>query len=795
MTITFLYTINMTNIKQQKSNLAKLMATENITVLHKKIPTAYFDVKNRILACPTFKDDISPELYDLFMGHEVGHALHTPFEGLHSTLKENKTHKGYLNVVEDVRIERKIKEKFSGLRKSFYKAYNELMERDFFGIKNRNLQELSLIDKINLITKCGSRVQISLTDEEQVFLDMAEACETWEEVVECATAIYEWSKENETRDENDTAITDIFEQIEDEDGEEGEESFENDYSDSDEDYEDNLPDINGGNDTSAEELDEEGEEDGDDSDDGEEDEDIKDTGKKNQKSAGRHDDEDGARESLTEHYAHNNEDKYLDENASVKTFHDLSIHEDKFSKVLYGYKNVLTDWRTHIEKGLNSNEKDSKYSDYASAVRVSNYGPKIRKYMTDKNKKIINHMAKEFEMRQSALASKKAQTSKSGQLDMNRLAKYQIVDDVFKRVTYMPEGKNHGVTVLVDWSGSISNEVKDILEQTFILAEFCKKVQIPFRIYLFSDMISKSHYHDDDDSKVLYNDFDGALVEILSNEMTNREYQEAMNYLSYLYLSYWSQKAHSWNRETPEANTICNILNIDHDDMYVLANGYDFPYQYRLGGTPLNQCVIALRKLLPEFNKNYSIEKSILTVITDGYSHGGNFIYETQKEREDLASQNDGDQYCWRTKRERFLLDPYTKRPFKLNNGSNRGDWDTTANLLDWISQTCDVTVTGYFIFSKKRDFSAFIYNQGFHNIVDDKDWTEVRKTGKVINVKGYNKLFLTASTTLTVQGEDGLSDDLVDAQKGRITSAFKRNQKSKTTSRFLTNEFIKEIA
>lgn len=61
--------------------------------------------------------------------------------------------------------------------------------------------------------------------------------------------------------------------------------------------------------------------------------------------------------------------------------------------------------------------------------------------------------------------------------------------------------------------------------------------------------------------------------------------------------------------------------------------------------------------------------------------------------------------------------------------------------------------------------------------------------------MKGYNKLFLTASTTLTVQGEDGLSDDLVDAQKGRITSAFKRNQKSKTTSRFLTNEFIKEIA
>jgi hypothetical protein len=194
------------NLRTQKDNLAKLMATEDLTIIHKKIPTAYFDIKNRILACPIFKDDLSSSLYDLFMGHEVGHALHTPLEGLHSTLKENRTLKGYLNVVEDVRIERKIREKYAGLRKSFYTAYNELMEMDFFQLKGRDLQELSLIDKINLITKCGSRVNIKLTDEEQVFLDMSEKCDTWEEVVECATAIYEWSKENETRTEADEQL-------------------------------------------------------------------------------------------------------------------------------------------------------------------------------------------------------------------------------------------------------------------------------------------------------------------------------------------------------------------------------------------------------------------------------------------------------------------------------------------------------------------------------------------------------------------------------------------------------------
>ena len=108
-------------------------------------------------------------------------------------------------------------------------------------------------------------------------------------------------------------------------------------------------------------------------------------------------------------------------------------------------------------------------------------------------------MAKEFEMRQTALASKHAFSGKTGKLDMNRLAKYQIVEDVFKRVTYLPDGKNHGVNIMIDWSGSINREVRDLLEQAMILTMFCRKVNIPHRVYLFSDNITKkkesTHMH------------------------------------------------------------------------------------------------------------------------------------------------------------------------------------------------------------------------------------------------------------------------------------------------------------
>ena len=63
--------------KTQKSGLAKLLATENISVRHENIPTAYFNINTRTLGLPNL-DYASADVYDLLVGHEVGHALFTP---------------------------------------------------------------------------------------------------------------------------------------------------------------------------------------------------------------------------------------------------------------------------------------------------------------------------------------------------------------------------------------------------------------------------------------------------------------------------------------------------------------------------------------------------------------------------------------------------------------------------------------------------------------------------------------------------------------------------------------------
>lgn len=764
------------------------MATEDITVVHRNIPTAYFDIKNRILACPTFKDDISNELYDLFMGHEVGHALHTPYEGVHSALEKNRTLKGYLNVVEDVRIESAIKDKFAGLRRSFYTAYNELMERDFFGIKGRNLQELSLIDKINLITKVGSRVSIQLTDEEQVFLDKCYACKTWEDVERVANEIYEWSKENETRDETDESLVPQsidFDGDEDEDEDGTESEMDWDSEESDEELEgDSLPDLNMEGEESTEDSEENAQEGESDSND-----ESKPTGSYvggKEGGYGTYDDEDGARESITEHNAHNNEGDYISDVAHIKSQIDLpKIFKDKkeeINKIEVSYKNVLKDWRTYWNK-----EEDKKRK-----LR----GVIAGKHLVDKNKKIVSHMVKEFEMKQTAQRSKYATTGKTGKLDMNRLAKYQIVDDVFKRALYLPEGQNHGVNVMLDWSGSISNEAQDLLEQTIILAMFCRKSNIPHRMYLFSDSYRVEDRYD-------YSRDDANLLTIASDEMSNREWTEMLINLGTLWTNFTFARTYRNMEQVIEKwNGLFGEVDMKPiDQYYTWFDSHVYPTGYRLGGTPLDQTLVAMRNLLPKFNKKYNIEKSILTVITDGYSHRADLLQKSSEEIKVIESQRDDDNY-WRTPASREIIDPYSKRvhDFEIGTSSYYGSnsFRNTANLLDWLSKECGVIVTGYFVLGKKRD----IYNlmsdaTDGQNINYDADdvWKNIRKTGYILNCHGYNKLFITSASAISVEGNDELDDELVDAKKTRVLAAFKKNQKSKNTSRFLTNEFIKEIA
>ncbi len=105
-------TNTMTLNLEVKSNLAKLLANENITIQHNKVKTASFDVKNRVLTLPLFKQK-SGDVYDMLIAHECAHALWTPYEEWKGI--DNDELRSYVNVLEDCRIDLLLQAKYPGV--------------------------------------------------------------------------------------------------------------------------------------------------------------------------------------------------------------------------------------------------------------------------------------------------------------------------------------------------------------------------------------------------------------------------------------------------------------------------------------------------------------------------------------------------------------------------------------------------------------------------------------------------------------------------------------------------------
>ena len=105
--------------------------------------------------------------------------------------------------------------------------------------------------------------------------------------------------------------------------------------------------------------------------------------------------------------------------------------------------------------------------------------------------KEVSYLVKEFECRKSASAYARASTDRTGVLDTKKLQTYRFNEDIFKRVTVLPDGKNHGLVFIIDWSGSMQYVLQDTLKQLYNLIWFCKKVQIPFEVYAFTNEWSR----------------------------------------------------------------------------------------------------------------------------------------------------------------------------------------------------------------------------------------------------------------------------------------------------------------
>jgi hypothetical protein len=201
----------------EKSLLAKLMAEENIIIEQKNVETASFSLKTRVLTIPTFKETVSSDILDVLFSHEIAHAKYTPTDDWLKVLENKASYENevtipkiILNVVEDARIERLIKNKYPGLKPSYIKGYNELIVSGFFGekIKNDEISEFNFIDKLNIFFKIGHirNYDYEFNEIESDLINEVSKTETFNDVIEVSRKISTYLKnkwENEMMEECD----------------------------------------------------------------------------------------------------------------------------------------------------------------------------------------------------------------------------------------------------------------------------------------------------------------------------------------------------------------------------------------------------------------------------------------------------------------------------------------------------------------------------------------------------------------------------------------------------------------
>ena len=426
------------NTQEVKGTLAKLLATENLTVEHRKVSTACFDVDKRLLILPIWKT-ASSTVYDLLVGHEVGHALYTPNEDFSSAPKD------FVNVLEDARIERMMKVTYPGLRRSFFVGYRELWEQDFFGVKNDDPKTLSLIDRINLYFK--GNPNIPFADEEMVWVNRAEKTKTFQEVIDLAKELYEFCSQKQENKE-DMNMPPLPESS---DGQQSPDQTIEDSSeelDEEKDSTESDPEKDHRKDRSADDADLE---------------------TPSYQGGGQCDET----KSVTDEALSQALETLVDDNAKEWVY--LSIPDPKVEDYIVPFQEAQNNLHNHFY----DETRDSGWAEYVQYA-VDHYNS----FKKD-TQKTVNYLCKQFEMKKSADEYRRAATAKTGVIDTNKLHTYKYNDDIFKKVTVIPEGKNHGLVMYLDWSGSMQSQLLDTLKQTYNLIWFCKKSGIPFRVYAF----------------------------------------------------------------------------------------------------------------------------------------------------------------------------------------------------------------------------------------------------------------------------------------------------------------------
>jgi hypothetical protein len=696
---------------------------------------------------------MSDNIADLLVCHEIGHALYTSEDMLDKMIKRN-IEKTFVNVIEDARIEKMVQQKYAGSRSVFLKGYKELIDKDFFGTKSKDISKLNLIDRINLYFKGTTDTPFST--EEKIWVEKVNNVKTEDDVLNLSEELYKWLQgKKKSQDEEQENLETQLEVGQSGDGsEEGQEQSQG---------------------SGSEESNDDGEEQSGSSTESDQDSDETD-GTQEVNSGG----SEGGQFSGNEFVA------TTDNNFNEKSqeMRDMGAKDRDYSfipKVKLDKTIISSD---EIFKLCRENYKCTE-SEYKLFVRKTT--EEFQNIKKD-SKKVISYMVKEFEMKKSANQYKRASTAKTGSLDMGVLHSYKFNDDLFKKVTTLPGATNHGMVMFLDWSGSMCDNMPTTLKQLFNLVWFCNRVKIPFEVYAFTDAFDGNRYYDNNPGSPIQDFKSGDLVvndvkllNFLSNKMNKKDQDEMMDYL-------WKMAARwvgfrDWRKDGYPMNP---------------------PKKLTLGGTPFNHAIVAAMELLPKYKKKTGVEKLNAVFLTDGASHKISNKYIVDGDIDTQSETKAFDSYS--NDKIMVITDPVTNTTIteeEVINKISRYSYDSssqTTMLLQLLKKRVpDTSILGFYVAGSGK--AGYVKKEIIMKEMNCS-WEEASEYYKEINKnkvlvskqKGYDEYYiLPGGAKLDI--ESGDLNVEVGASKANLKRAFVKASKGKVTSRILLNKFIQRVA
>ena len=519
--------------------LAKLLASENITVQHSNASTAYFDTDKRLLMLPMWKN-MSKTLYHMLTLHEVGHALYTDPVAWKAAILDTPKIKNILNVLEDARIERLVKDKYPGSRYDFRVGYKQLFDQNFFGLADKKVSALSLGDRINVHYKLGDHIAVPFSEVEQSIIAEIDALSTFNDVVILAKRLLD----NASKDDKAQASDQGKQASPSGEGEEASQA-------------------DGEGDGEGEEASQSGE--------GEE------ASQAGGEEASQSDTNGGlgnfditTADSLTSNIA----DKMVNTAPTLATNYITLDTKIPLEEYIISYDRILANFaHPYVCDGV------SGYSSF-----------------TKKNEQMVTLLASEFERKKAADTYSRTQEAKTGSLNFAKLHAYKLTTDLFRRNAITPSGKSHGLVMFVDFSASMSDNMKGTLEQLMGLVMFCRRVNIPHTVYGFKNYTGEDYAERSDRlnlnrvgrGPMLTPSAGMCLIELFSHRMTKTQFRDMTNILY---------------------------------DQFVSRVSWRQPV-FHMSNTPLNSTALLAKPILAAFKASTQVQSLSAVFLTDGEVSG-----------------------------------------------------------------------------------------------------------------------------------------------------------------------------